>query len=211
MLKAHCESMNLEARTYETGGQALASIARYKPDIILTDLRMPEMNGEEFAKNVTALTEFKETPIICVTASINPEENYHLENFNEVLNKPISSHKLAMAISKYLDFNLINDEKSELDEFNLHVAFRTLLLEEEVFFKLKSLYYEEIKQLKVALNPKKVKEFANSLIDFSVEIDNDVLNELGKHLLDYCNSLDISSMMENINLMFNYLDGDNIK
>jgi CheY-like chemotaxis protein len=53
------------------GAEALESLARVRPDLIVTDMRMPKMSGSEF---ITALKNKEETsriPILVVTSKMN--------------------------------------------------------------------------------------------------------------------------------------------
>ena len=51
----------------ENGKEGLEKYEQSKPDLILTDWNMPEMNGLELVKKVRADSRFTELPIIMVT------------------------------------------------------------------------------------------------------------------------------------------------
>lgn len=56
----------------EDGAKALAKCkSGLKPDLIITDVNMPNMGGIEFIKNVRALTGFRFTPILTLTTEAN--------------------------------------------------------------------------------------------------------------------------------------------
>ena len=50
------------------GADAIDSIASFKPDVVLTDLEMPNMNGLELTAHIRSREELKELPIIMVTS-----------------------------------------------------------------------------------------------------------------------------------------------
>jgi CheY-like chemotaxis protein len=54
-----------------TAHEALDQIARYSPDVIITDYHMPEMNGIELAEQVRAMN--LNSHIILITAYTSPE------------------------------------------------------------------------------------------------------------------------------------------
>lgn len=65
--------IRLKAQDYEVlrainGKQALEEIASFKPDIILLDIMMPEMNGIEVLQYLRAQKETKEIPVFMLTA-----------------------------------------------------------------------------------------------------------------------------------------------
>lgn len=67
MLKLMLEN---EYKVYvESGGrEALKAISRIKPDLILLDIIMPEMNGFEVFRAIRGLPNFNDTPILFITA-----------------------------------------------------------------------------------------------------------------------------------------------
>ncbi len=63
--------------TAGNGREALARLNERRPDIILLDLLMPEMNGFEFIDELQRRPEFHGIPIIVVTAKDLTEEDQH--------------------------------------------------------------------------------------------------------------------------------------
>src|SRR5207245_2164052 len=60
------KNSDLEAIFAGNGKEALALIAQENPDIVLTDLQMPEMDGLELVQQVRA--DFSAIPVILMTA-----------------------------------------------------------------------------------------------------------------------------------------------
>lgn len=74
----------------EDGKEALELYSKYKPDIVITDVEMPFMNGLELARAIRA--ENKDTPIV-VTTAYNTEEFFteaYESGVDKFLSKPIS-------------------------------------------------------------------------------------------------------------------------
>ncbi|GAB4190567.1 MAG: chemotaxis-specific protein-glutamate methyltransferase CheB [Coleofasciculaceae cyanobacterium] len=61
-----------EART---GLEALPLIPKFNPDVICTDLHMPQMNGLEFTSEVMALYP---RPILVISASVQEDDTHHV-------------------------------------------------------------------------------------------------------------------------------------
>lgn len=86
------------------GKEGLETFREYRPDIIVTDLNMPELDGVEMSKlireyNVT-------TPIIVLTALDDKEVILNALNngrINLFLNKPVSLKDLIEAIEKLIE------------------------------------------------------------------------------------------------------------
>jgi|GEM_PF-1278620 len=69
------------------------------PDLILTDMWMPEMNGTEFALAVRKTMGGKRIPIVAVTADTEARQNFSLGEFEGVLLKPITTDRLRKLLA----------------------------------------------------------------------------------------------------------------
>jgi signal transduction histidine kinase len=56
------------------GKEALQFLKRQKPDIVVTDILMPEMSGYELCKRIRSDVELKDVPVIIVTALSDPTD-----------------------------------------------------------------------------------------------------------------------------------------
>lgn len=54
--------------TAENGFRALERLTKHRPDVILTDLMMPEMTGLEFIHEVRRIPNYDTIPIIAISA-----------------------------------------------------------------------------------------------------------------------------------------------
>jgi len=64
---------NLKRRDYDVeiakdGEDGLAKVKSFKPDVILLDIIMPDMNGIEVLKELKASSKYKSIPVIVLTA-----------------------------------------------------------------------------------------------------------------------------------------------
>jgi two-component system chemotaxis response regulator CheY len=67
-VKANLSMGGYTVETAEDGVKAMAKLkAGLKPDLIITDINMPNMNGMELIKNVRATPGFRFTPILTMT------------------------------------------------------------------------------------------------------------------------------------------------
>ncbi len=79
---------------------ALAIVKKQRPDVIMTDLWMPEMSGHEFAKAVRDDPQISSIPIIAVTADTQVQDPDGL--FDEILFKPITTKAIDEKIKKVI-------------------------------------------------------------------------------------------------------------
>ncbi len=86
------------------GQEVLESVQTHCPDLILLDLRMPQLDGREVAARLKADSSTREIPIIFITASLQYEEN--ISDFSKlcdgVLLKPVQKQQLFEAIQTVL-------------------------------------------------------------------------------------------------------------
>ncbi len=86
------------------GQRALELSTRYIPDLIVTDVIMPVMNGFEFCKAVKQNNQTKEIPIIVVSAKGAMEDSLMYLGVNDFIHKPFNVEQLEMKIIERLYF-----------------------------------------------------------------------------------------------------------
>ena len=67
--KARIESAGYEVLTAESGEKALDWLAKDTPDLILLDLLLPKMQGQEVCKRIKCDDSLKRIPVVLFTAS----------------------------------------------------------------------------------------------------------------------------------------------
>src|SRR5215210_7847748 len=67
MYRMKFEAEGFEVQTAENGRLGVELCEQMKPDMILLDLKMPEMSGEEALKQIRASAWGKHTPVIVLT------------------------------------------------------------------------------------------------------------------------------------------------
>ena len=63
-------------------------------DMVLTDMWMPEMNGEELIKLIRAEETFKDLPVYVITADVEATKSYNEQGFTGILLKPVTLESL---------------------------------------------------------------------------------------------------------------------
>lgn len=93
---------NMVAAQDGVDGLTQAKIAH--PDLILMDIQMPRMDGFETTKKLRSDPEFKETPIIALTALAMPNDRQRCieAGMNEYLSKPVNLKALVKLIRTFL-------------------------------------------------------------------------------------------------------------
>ena len=94
--------LNIDLWLAEDGKHALDQYEEVKPDLILTDLYMPNMNGIQLFVEIRKND--NETPIIAFTGADfeDDDDDIHEIGFDEIVHKPVSNDKLTELLNKYL-------------------------------------------------------------------------------------------------------------
>ena len=100
----------LQANGYETvqtmdGRDVLQLAHKHRPDLIIMDIRLPEISGLEVTKMLKAEDELKGIPVIAVTAFAmkGDEQKFREGGCDGYIAKPISVPKFLETIAKFLN------------------------------------------------------------------------------------------------------------
>lgn len=95
------------------GQEGWKQIRAYKPDLIITDLVMPVMDGFEFIKSLRQSGQFKETAVIASSASVFAIDQYKSINVgaDAFLPKPIEVETLLQLLQQYLQLEWLYENK----------------------------------------------------------------------------------------------------
>ncbi len=89
-----------EVMSVSNGAEAMEAIEKFMPDVIITDLKMPKLNGVEFIKTARSLN--KSIPIIVITGYTDKSDLIDLVNLQitSYLHKPVDSKELFSALAE---------------------------------------------------------------------------------------------------------------
>jgi len=132
------ETEDYEIRLASNGKDALEYLTGEKPDLILLDIMMPEMDGYEVASRLKSNERTEDIPILFITAVTGTEnivKAFELGGL-DYINKPFNKQELLSRVSAHLNLKLA---RMELEEKNLMLKDRELQLIELVDEKTKRL------------------------------------------------------------------------
>jgi two-component system chemotaxis response regulator CheY len=104
-VKTTLEMNGFEVETAGDGLEALDKLkAGSKPDLIITDVNMPNMGGLEFIKNARALQGFSFTPILTLTTESEAAKRDEAKKLGATgwLVKPVAGPELIKVIKQVL-------------------------------------------------------------------------------------------------------------
>lgn len=162
-IKEVLEKENYHVLNSYSGTEALMILEQKHVDLILLDLMLPGLNGEEIIKKVNNI------PIIVISAKISPEDkvNALLNGANDYIAKPFSTEELLARIQVQLRIKRNSKEnvrKTELTykQMVLNQENHTIHIGKNPIYLTKT-EYAIVKQL--LLNPKQVVT-KSKLLDF---------------------------------------------
>lgn len=113
--------------TASDGREALPVILRDKPDLILSDIRMPKLDGLTLCKALRGQAETKSIPIILLT---NYNTSEHMEaamaaGADDFLPKPLSLDEVKIRVRSLLKLKHVTDEVQRLQQYVLALREQT--------------------------------------------------------------------------------------
>jgi YesN/AraC family two-component response regulator len=85
------------------GKDGLEKYKKVRPDIVLTDIEMPEMDGYEMAKKILEFD--KKAKIFVITSVVNAQFIKKILSIGvlDAIKKPINKQKLQMTLEKFIE------------------------------------------------------------------------------------------------------------
>jgi two-component system, OmpR family, response regulator VicR len=87
------------------GREGLEAVRRVRPDLVLLDLMMPDMDGWDVYQQMKADDDLKDIPVIIVTAkaqSIDKVLGLHIAKVDDYVTKPFGPQELLQSVEKVL-------------------------------------------------------------------------------------------------------------
>ena len=172
LIEAFLEPLNLKLEKVKNGIDLIRKAVELTPSLIITDIKMPSLDGHKAAKKLGQIMGKKKIPIIGVSAI---QENKSISrDFDSFLEKPLDRSLLILEISKFL-----KHEKGEIKKDNFIKNIKSLFyvtenlgdLEKDLLLKMKNIF-EETMELQ------NITELENHCHELLQDLDNSDLNHL---------------------------------
>ncbi len=98
------EVADFEVSLAKNATDGITSARKEKPDIIIMDMRLPDMRGSEAAKILRQDKETSDIPIVFVTASVMAEGREEINTIanSRFIGKPIDTRTFAKEVSQFI-------------------------------------------------------------------------------------------------------------
>lgn len=104
-LKFLIAQQGYEVRTAGSGEEALQALSQRMPDLILLDIMMPKPDGYEICQIIRAAPEWKDIPVIMLTAKgsdVERQKGYAV-GADDYITKPFATHELVTKVREMLE------------------------------------------------------------------------------------------------------------
>jgi two-component system, sensor histidine kinase and response regulator len=105
-----------------SGEQAIASLDKFNPDVILLDVMMSGMNGFEVCKQIKAMSKWQSVPIVMVTALSSKEDLSRClaAGADDFVNKPMNGIELRARVNSMLRIKKQYDRLQSFSKLQRH-------------------------------------------------------------------------------------------
>ncbi len=94
-----------EVAVANDGLEGLEYVKKLKPDLIILDVQMPNMNGYEFMAELKLIEHIIPPPVLMLTANETMQDVFHLEGVKGYFVKPVELKKLIKKIVECIGEN----------------------------------------------------------------------------------------------------------
>ncbi|MDH5655620.1 MAG: ATP-binding protein [Spirochaetia bacterium] len=194
LILGYFEDDNFDFIEAVNGKEALEYTKKFHPDLIVMDLRMPEMDGYDATIELKKNPELKHIPIIIASASGMKQKIKEMDNLIQgYIRKPISKKDLDGIFKKYLKHQLLVKAEPVQSEKIIITPQKA----EEILNILNDDLIEECEKICLELDIEKIREF---LSETDQKIQNVQYKPLEEWISDSKNAVKIFDVNE-INML----------
>ncbi len=178
---------------FEDGKSALQFLYKNIPDVIISDLMMPDMNGGELFLSIRKNKKFNTVPFIIITANMDDEVKMRQleEGVNDYIMKPFKVKELIFKINNVLELRKNIERNFGTDPFS-KVTIK--LSEKDFLTSLNELLLKDIK------SKNNLDDLAQKLYISKSTLDKRIRKLTNKNISQYIREFKIEYAMKLINL-----------
>jgi DNA-binding response OmpR family regulator len=184
---------NFEVSWFKNGMDALDYLENNIPDIIISDLMMPLMNGDELFLKIRKINKFNTIPFIIITANSNEGVRYkQLENgVNDFIMKPFKVKELIFKINNVLTLKKQIETRFSPDPFS---KITIQLSEVDFIFSVNSILSKNLS------SKADIREIADLLHISKSTLDKKIRKRTNKNISQYIREFKLDYAIKLINL-----------
>jgi PAS domain S-box-containing protein len=195
-LKPH----GIEVPEAMNGRDAVDSARRYHPDLILMDVKMPEMDGYEATRIIKEDDDLKTIPIIGLTAYAMKDDEKKIMDAgcDGYLKKPVSKSDLLSELMRFLPHTTEKFVSASPTERHDTLTPEVKARLPELLHILKDKIMADWAQIQGSAIISEIERFAEEIVGLGREYDLDSLANWGDDLFKQANSFDMDRLPETL-------------
>ena len=196
IVRAYLEDTNINILEANSGRKAIELLRTIQPNIIMMDLRMPEMSGCQTRNIIRDELGLKNIPIIAFTASSMKEDEVRINNiFNGFLRTPANRNEIISELVRHLDF-IASDKEDEQAEVIAESSINELLnsINSDILKEFSNLFANQIENLVKYTDLQEAEDFINRLRQFAETNNNEKLINVYNVLNSYFENFEIEKL-----------------
>ena len=189
IIKFRLKQSGYTIETAINGRNALEVLEDFRPDLIISDVCMPEMNGYDLYKEVSSRKEYKFIPFLFLTSKADREDIIFAKKLgvDDYLTKPIDKDLMLISVeAKLARFNELKEVNSRAIEQKINDMYRTLTHELNTPISVIQ-GFTELSEMLLSAGKLKISEL-KTFLD-GIKSGNDRLRKLAERVL-ILNSID---------------------
>lgn len=205
LLKAFLERYHFQLFEATDGKEAVACARKHHPDLILMDLRMPVMDGNEAAEILKNDKSLVSVPIIAVTASTMKKDEEKMRSLCDgFIFKPVNGTILIKTLANFLDhtsIEIVQRAGTEQLDWKKEVALQWEDIDQHARARVPELVHrleEEFRQpwddALTTLNLDHIEKLAKQMCELGEEFNVPPLQEWGERIQQQVKMIDIDCL-----------------
>lgn len=188
------------------GLEAVEMACKFLPDIVLMDLRMPEMDGRKAAETIKEGEFTKSIPVIAMSAEISVDESLQTNRkyFDYFLRKPVIISDLIKVLGKFLPCQIKDNGKTSEKESRDLIELKLFENETKIDIELIKILENEFLPVYKDISRKQVigeiHKFASDLLNLGKNMSCNSLVRYAEELCGYINNFDIDKVLKTLKI-----------
>jgi diguanylate cyclase (GGDEF)-like protein len=186
LLKTILERQRYKTIVAQNGKIALSLVALYRPDLVISDVIMPEMDGYQLCREIKSNSEFKNIPVILLTSLADPHDVIRglecgADNF---ISKPYDKSNLLLRVHNVLLNHLLRQNRNGSNKDEVFFAGQKYVIkaeQQQVLDLLLSTYETAIQKNKELMEARDALNALNETLEQKVKDRTEKLKYLAYH------------------------------
>jgi PAS domain S-box-containing protein len=181
----------------EDGVAAYKVAKKIVPNLIITDIRMPKMDGFQLLQKIKSDKKLKHIPVIAYSASVlkAQKERIHNSEFVGLLIKPVKVAELYLELMNILPYrsNKVSEPEKPLSEVDLIGEINDL---PALIHILDTSLYATWKTFAVTQPIGGIRDFGRNLVQLGADHNSSIIKDYGRELIIAADSYNIDAMLK---------------